>query len=166
MPENSVFNRKISKLEIETVTEASMFLARFLLNYGIKTNIPKNMHDLSRANFYSVVATNLRTIPKSMVDSRLVLDQLQLTHLKIQQAVAKAKPDGIIIDIEDWRTYSSARAESFSLLSCTTSTSRLVYSTTEARTQREDSRIRLSERSETLFATSMSSSHCTTTTSA
>jgi hypothetical protein len=27
-------------------------------------------------------------------------DQLQLTHLKIQQAVAKAKPDGIIIDIE------------------------------------------------------------------
>ena len=25
---------------------------------------------------------------------------LQLTHLKIQQAVAKAKPDGLIIDIE------------------------------------------------------------------
>ena len=27
-------------------------------------------------------------------------DQLQLTHCKIQQAVAKAKPDGLIIDIE------------------------------------------------------------------
>ena len=25
---------------------------------------------------------------------------LQLTHLKIQQAIAKAKPDGLIIDIE------------------------------------------------------------------
>jgi hypothetical protein len=36
-----------------------------------------------------------------MVDSCIgFADQLQLTHLKIQQAVAKAKPDGIIIDIE------------------------------------------------------------------
>jgi len=40
-------------------------------------------------------------IPKSMVNSCIgFADQLQLTHLKIQQAVAKAKPDGIIIDIE------------------------------------------------------------------
>jgi hypothetical protein len=36
-----------------------------------------------------------------MVDSCIgFADQLQLTHLKIQQAVSKAKPDGIIIDIE------------------------------------------------------------------
>ena len=27
-------------------------------------------------------------------------DMLQITHLKIQQAIAKAKPDGLIIDIE------------------------------------------------------------------
>ena len=40
-------------------------------------------------------------MPKSMVDSCIgFADQLQLTHPKIQQAVAKAKPDGIIIDIE------------------------------------------------------------------
>jgi hypothetical protein len=40
-------------------------------------------------------------MPKSMVDSCIgFADQLQLTHLKIQQAVSKAKPDGIIIDIE------------------------------------------------------------------
>ena len=40
-------------------------------------------------------------MPKSMVDSCIgFADQLQLTNLKIQQAVAKAKPDGIIIDIE------------------------------------------------------------------
>ena len=74
-----------------------------IFNYGMKTNVPKNMHDLSRANLsYSIVATNLEDmIPKSMVDSCIgFADQLQLTHLKIQQAVAKAKPDGIIIDIE------------------------------------------------------------------
>jgi len=36
-----------------------------------------------------------------MVDSCTgFADMLQLTHLKIQQAIAKAKPDGLIIDIE------------------------------------------------------------------
>ena len=70
---------------------------------GRKHNIPKNIHDISRTNLsYSVCATNiLDMMPKSMVDSCIgFADQLQLTHLKIQQAVAKAKPDGIIIDIE------------------------------------------------------------------
>jgi len=74
-----------------------------LFNYGLRTNVPKNMHDLSRVDLsYSVVATNLEDMmPKSMVDSCIgFADQLQLTHLKIQQSVAKAKPDGIIIDIE------------------------------------------------------------------
>jgi hypothetical protein len=42
-----------------------------------------------------------RMIPKSMVNSCIgFADMLQLTHLKIQQAIAKAKPDGLIIDIE------------------------------------------------------------------
>jgi len=40
-------------------------------------------------------------MPKSMVSSIVgFADQLQITHLKIQQAIAKAKPDGIMIDIE------------------------------------------------------------------
>ncbi len=40
-------------------------------------------------------------MPKSMVESCTgFADMLQLTHLKIQQAIAKAKPDGLIIDIE------------------------------------------------------------------
>ena len=74
-----------------------------LFSYGLKTNMPKNLYDLSKTNLsYSVVATNMQDmIPKSMVNSCIgFADQLQLTHLKIQQAVAKAKPDGIIIDIE------------------------------------------------------------------
>ena len=51
---------------------------------------------------YSVSATNIRKMmPKSMVDSCTgFADMLQLTHLKIQQAIAKAKPDGLVIDIE------------------------------------------------------------------
>jgi hypothetical protein len=43
----------------------------------------------------------MQMMPKSMVDSCIgFADMLQLTHLKIQQAIAKAKPDGLIIDIE------------------------------------------------------------------
>ena len=77
--------------------------ANLLLNYGKKHNQPRNIHDLSRTTLsYSIVATNLRRMmPKSMVTSIIgFADQLQITHLKIQQAVAKAKPDGIMIDIE------------------------------------------------------------------
>jgi hypothetical protein len=51
---------------------------------------------------YSAVATNLDDmVPKSMIGStKGFADMLQPTHLKIQQAIAKAKPDGLIIDIE------------------------------------------------------------------
>tara|TARA_R100000654_G_scaffold33392_1_gene58500 strand:+ start:136 stop:1341 length:1206 start_codon:yes stop_codon:yes gene_type:complete len=42
-----------------------------------------------------------RMMPKSLVSGVIgFADQLQLTHLKIQQAIAKAKPDGILVDIE------------------------------------------------------------------
>jgi len=103
-PKNSVFNREVSKLENASVYGGCYVLGTdFLFNYGKKNNIPKNIHDISRTNLsYSVCATNLLDMmPKSMVDSCIgFADQLQLTHLKIQQAVAKAKPDGIIIDIE------------------------------------------------------------------
>lgn len=103
-PENSVFERNVTKLEKATVYGGVYVLGtKFIYNYGEKDNLPKNIHDISKVSLsYSPVATNLvRMIPKSMVDSCIgFADQLQLTHLKIQQSVAKAKPDGIIIDIE------------------------------------------------------------------
>ena len=103
-PENSVYKREVKKMENATVYGGCYVMGtNMLFNYGQKTNLPKNIHDLSRVNLsYSAVATNIEDmIPKSMVNSCIgFADQLQLTHLKIQQAVAKAKPDGIIIDIE------------------------------------------------------------------
>ena len=74
-----------------------------IFNYGKKNNIPKNIHDISKARLsYSVTSVNMRNmIPKSLVSGVIgFADQLQLTHLKLQQAIAKSKPDGIIIDIE------------------------------------------------------------------
>ena len=100
----SVFQRKPHCMHVKVVYGGSYIVdCGMLFDYGKKKNIPKNVHDLSQARLsYSVVATNLRDmIPKSMVDSCTgFADMLQLTHLKIQQAIAKAKPDGLIIDIE------------------------------------------------------------------
>lgn len=100
----SVFKRSPKSMDIVTVYEGRHIVnTDFILNYRMKPNVPKNIHDISRSRLsYSPVATNmLDSMPKSMVDSCIgFADMLQLTHLKIQQAIAKAKPDGLIIDIE------------------------------------------------------------------
>jgi hypothetical protein len=103
--QGSVFDRKPHKMEISTVYGGCYVMggSDVMFNYGMTKNVPKNIHDLSKCRLsYSVAATNMRNmIPKSMVDSCTgFADMLQLTHLKIQQAIAKAKPDGLIIDIE------------------------------------------------------------------
>ena len=100
----SVYDRKPYRMQTATVYGGKYIIGTsFLFDYGVKKNIPRNVHDLTRARLsYSVVATNLRRmIPKSMVSMvKSFADQLQITHLKIQQAIAKAKPDGLMIDIE------------------------------------------------------------------
>lgn len=103
-PRESVYDRKPYRMQTATVYGGKYVIGtNFLYDYGVKKNIPRNVHDLTRARLsYSVVATNLRRmIPKSMVSMvKSFADQLQITHLKIQQAIAKAKPDGLMIDIE------------------------------------------------------------------
>ena len=100
----SVYQRKPHTMHIKVVYGGSYLVdCGMIFDYGKKKNIPKNIHDLSQAKLsYSVVATNLTDmIPKSMVETCIgFADMIQLTHLKIQQAIAKAKPDGLIIDIE------------------------------------------------------------------
>ena len=103
-PKESVYARKPKAMNIQTVYGGSYIVGTdHMFDYGQKRNVPKNAHDLTRARLsYSVVATNLRRMmPKSLVGSVIgFADQLQLSHLKLQQAIAKAKPDGLIVDIE------------------------------------------------------------------
>lgn len=103
-PKDSVYDRKPSSMNIQMVYGGSYIVGTdYLFDYGQCKNVPKNVHDLTRARLsYSVVATNLRRMmPKSLVGSVIgFADQLQLSHLKLQQAIAKAKPDGLIVDIE------------------------------------------------------------------
>jgi signal transduction histidine kinase len=100
----SIYDRTPHKMDVVTVYGGTYVLGcGYLFGYGMKKNTPKNAHDLTRARLsYSVVSTNLRRMqPKSMVESCVgFADMLQITHLKLQQAIAKAKPDGLIIDIE------------------------------------------------------------------
>jgi hypothetical protein len=99
-----VFQRTPHRLDIVNVYKGFYVVGTDkIFGYGRESNVPKNIYDISKATLsYSVVATNLLDMmPKSMVDSCVgFADMLQLTHLKIQQAIAKAKPDGLIIDIE------------------------------------------------------------------
>ena len=103
-PKNSVFDRKPVSMRTATVYGGNYIVGtESMFGYGIKKNIPKNVHDITRARLsYSVVSTNLRRMmPKSLVGSIIgFADQIQLSHLKLQQAIAKAKPDGILVDIE------------------------------------------------------------------
>ena len=103
-PKESVYDRKPVNMSTATVYGGSYVVGcDYMFDYGQKTNTPKNVHDLTKAKLsYSVVATNLRRMmPKSLVGSVIgFADQLQLSHLKLQQAIAKAKPDGLIVDIE------------------------------------------------------------------
>ena len=101
----SVYERNPVKMDVATVYGGMYVMngSNIVFNYGRSKNVPKNIHDISSVRLsYSPVATNIRDMmPKSMVESCTgFADMLQLTHLKIQQAIAKAKPDGLIIDIE------------------------------------------------------------------
>lgn len=103
-PKQSVYDRKPVNMQNTTLYGGKFIIGTdYIFDYGLKKNIPKNVHDLSRTHMsYSVIATNIRRmIPKSMVSSVVgFADQLQISHLKIQQSIAKAKPDGLIVDIE------------------------------------------------------------------
>jgi hypothetical protein len=103
-PTQSVYERNPVYMKNTTVYGGSYIMGtKFIFSYGMKKNLPKNIHDITRTRMsYSVIATNMRRMmPKSMVNGVIgFADQLQLTHLKIQQAIAKAKPDGLLVDIE------------------------------------------------------------------
>ena len=103
LPNDSVYDRKIHTMPNMCVYGGSYVIGSGLLfGYGMKRDILRTCTTDSRSSFVQRSRHELRRqMPKSMVSSVIgFADQLQLTHLKIQQAIAKAKPDGLIVDIE------------------------------------------------------------------
>ena len=104
VPTQSVYDRKPVYMDIMCLY-GGLYIdgADTLVNYGKNFNQPRNIHDITRTTLsYSITSTNFRKMmPKSMVGNVIgFADQMQITHLKLQQSIAKAKPDGIMIDIE------------------------------------------------------------------
>jgi len=103
-PAESIYDRQPHCMTNTTLYGGCFVIGtKYVFNYGLKRNIPKNIHDITKTRLsYNVISTNLRRMmPKSLVSGIISFaDQLQLSHLKLQQAIAKAKPDGLIIDIE------------------------------------------------------------------
>ena len=103
-PKNSVYERKPSAMNIETLWGGKYIIGTDkLFDYCMSKNVPRNVHDISKCRFsFSFSSVNLRRmIPKSMTGQVIgFADMLQITHLKLQQSIAKAKPDGLIIDVE------------------------------------------------------------------
>jgi Tfp pilus assembly protein PilV len=102
-PENSVFERTPHSVDFEvTYSGVKIMNTDYIVRYGKDFNMPRNVHDISRTNLsYFPIAVNLRNMmPTSTVAKiRGFADILQLAHLKWQQALAKAKSDGLAIDI-------------------------------------------------------------------
>jgi len=102
-PKNSVFERKPYKIESE-VTYSGVKIVGIdkMFGYGKDFNMPRNLHDISRTNMrYHPVATEIRNMMPSSVVSKIrpFADMIQITHLKWQSELARAKSDGLAIDI-------------------------------------------------------------------
>lgn len=101
---NSIFERKPHKLETEvTYSGVKIVGLNKIFSYGKDYNMPRNLFDISRTNMrYFPVATDIRGMMPSSTVSKIrgFADMLQITHLKWQAALAKAKSDGLAIDIE------------------------------------------------------------------
>ena len=101
-PKKSIFERKPYKMDYEvTYSGIGVIGHDNVFNYCKDQNMPRNMHDISRTNMrYFPVAIELRNMLPSGIPSKIrgFADQLQLTHLKWQQALAKVKADGFAIN--------------------------------------------------------------------
>lgn len=100
----SVFDEKITDIEVETIYCGYRVVGTDkVFSYGMKKNMPSNMYSIKEAVFsYFPQSENLyNMIPSSFVRKIIgFADQMQITHLKLQQSIAKAKPDGQAVDLE------------------------------------------------------------------
>lgn len=119
-PKNSIYERKPHFLDIEvTYSGVKVIGLPMIFGYQKDSNMPRNMYDVTRTNLrYFPVAVNIRDMmPTSMVKKiRSYADIIQITHLKWQQALAKVKNDGLMIDIEGLENVDLGRGGSMSPL--------------------------------------------------
>lgn len=91
----------------------------YIFDYGLQKNMrrPKKggAYSSECKSRYNIVAPNIYDLEnKSLVESMIPLDdQMTLAHLKLQQALAKARPSGIAVDVGALEEVMYGRGENF-----------------------------------------------------
>lgn len=94
----------VTKKVIDVWYEGSLILGtNYIFNYGLCENMirPKGLMNKTIPNFIMYAPEIYQNRTKSLVE-RIIpyVDQMQQIHIKIQQMIAKSRPNGIFIDID------------------------------------------------------------------
>ena len=101
-PENDNFSKVSRSIEV-LYTGAKVLGLNKLLNWSLAENMTRPSSDVTRVNMnYSICAPRMY---KGRIDSIVgrvtsFADMIQLTHLKLQQVLARVVPDGVYLDMD------------------------------------------------------------------
>jgi hypothetical protein len=101
-PANDGFER-VSR-SIETLYQGAKILGHdMMLQWGLATNMTRPSSNLSKVNMsYAICAPKMYKGRIESLVSRITgfADMIQLTHLKLQQVLARIVPDGVFMDVD------------------------------------------------------------------
>jgi|TARA_B100001093_G_scaffold141708_1_gene134185 hypothetical protein len=101
-PENDNFSRVARSIEV-LYTGAKVLGLNKLLNWSLAENMTRPSSDVTRVNMnYSICAPRMYKGKIDSIVSRITgfADMIQLTHLKLQQVLARVVPDGVYLDMD------------------------------------------------------------------
>jgi len=101
-PENDNFSRVARSIEV-LYTGAKVLGLNKLLDWRLAENMTRPSSDVTRVNMnYSLCAPRMYKGKVDSIVSRITgfADMIQLTHLKLQQVLARIVPDGVYLDMD------------------------------------------------------------------
>ena len=102
-PKNSKTERELIEKDIKVVYQGKWVIdTDYVFNYKMAENMIRPKSNLPETKLsYKIYSPNLyRMNNKSMVERMMPFaDQIQLSHYKIQQLIAKARPKGLMIEV-------------------------------------------------------------------
>lgn len=107
IPKNAKYKREKVESQVKNVYGGLWVIGqkdkKFLFGYGKKKNMNRPNHNLADARIsFSIYAPNIYKKGNLSIVERMIplADEIQITHLKLQQVIAKARPNGLMIDID------------------------------------------------------------------
>jgi len=101
-PENDNFSRVSRSIEV-LYTGAKVLGLNKLLNWSLAENMTRPSSDVTKVNMnYAICAPRMYKGRIDSIVSRITsfADMIQLTHLKLQQVLARVVPDGVYLDMD------------------------------------------------------------------